>query len=292
MRRAIGLLLFCCVCAGCSRHAGHDAVPGRQYHRVISFAPSITETLFALGVGDRVVGVTRYCTYPPQVNSLPRIGGYLDPNFEMILSLRPDLVILLREHSSIEGFLRKNGIEMLVIDNEDLDEIMQSFRTFGALFGRTRQADSLVASIRTAVVPPAGESRPRVLLCIGRDNPGAGVIAKAYVAGPKSFYSKLIDYAGGHNAYTDSSFVYPSFSAEGIIRLSPDIIIDLMASVSGVQPIKAVRDWDCLSMVPAVKNKLVFCPKEDFMTIPGPRIGRIVSEIKNAVDLYRPGGWQ
>ncbi len=105
--------------------------------RVISFAPSVTETLFALGLGDRVVGITRYCTYPPQVRNLPQIGGYLDPNFEMILSLKPDLVLLLKEHSSIAGFLKKNGIAFRAIDDENFCDILQSFRTIGGLFGKT-----------------------------------------------------------------------------------------------------------------------------------------------------------
>jgi iron complex transport system substrate-binding protein len=254
---------------------------------VISFAPSITETLFALGLGDRVAGVTRYCKYPPAVKSLPQIGGYVDPNFEMILSLRPDLVLLLKEHSSLADFLRKNGISYKTIDNESFDAILQSFRTIGGLFGKTKEADSLVASIKAEIVETPALNRPKILLCIGRDSPGSGAIAKVYVAGPKSFYSRLINYAGGTNAYADSSFAYPSLSAEGIIRLGPDIILDLMASVAGMQQDKVRADWKGLTMVPAVKNGLVFCPDDDYMTIPGPRLGMILREMKRAIGEYR-----
>jgi iron complex transport system substrate-binding protein len=251
---------------------------------VISFAPSITETLFALGLGDRVVGVTRYCNYPPQVRSLPRVGGYTDPNFEMILSLKPDMVFLLKEHSSLSAFLQKNGIGMKVVDNENIDAILASFGIIGALFGRTREADSIAATIQSAMCDTAKvKNRPRILLCIGRDNPGAGSVAKVYVAGPKSFYNTLIRYAGGTNAYSDSSFVYPSVSAEGIIRLAPDIVIDLMSSATALAPGTAKEDWKNLAMVPAVKNGLVFCPSDDYMTIPGPRIGLILGYIKKTV---------
>lgn len=276
------ILLFCCQN---TREA--NATPASQYHRILSFAPSITETLFALGLGDRVVGVTRYCTYPEQVKSLPRVGGYFDPNYEMILTLKPDLVFVLREHSSIAEFLRRNKIGYRVIDNENVNAILRSFTTIGSMFSRTKQADSLVSVFKSeAAGPVVPRVRPRVLLCIGRDNPGSGTVTKVYLAGPGSFYSELINDAGGENAYADSSFSYPSFSGEGIIRLAPDIIIDLTASVAGIPMEKVRQDWNRLDMVPAVKNLLVFCPVNDFMTIPGPRIGLIVREIRKTVDEY------
>ena len=271
----------------CSHSKEPITTPTSHYHRILSFAPSITETLFALGLGDRVVGVTRYCNYPLQAKSLPRVGGYFDPNYEMILSLKPDMVLILKEHSSIAEFLHKNRICYKVIDNENVNAILRSFTTIGAMFGKTKQADSLV-SIFKSELPGAVplQDRPRVLLCIGRDNPGSGSVSKVYLAGPKSFYSELINDAGGENAYADSSFSYPSFSGEGIIRLAPDIIIDLTASVAGVAMEKVRQDWNRLAMVPAVKYLLVFCPVNDFMTIPGPRIGLIVREIKKAVDQF------
>jgi iron complex transport system substrate-binding protein len=256
--------------------------------RILSFAPSITETLFALGLGDRVVGVTRYCNYPSQARNLPKVGGYFDPNYEMMLALKPDVVFMVKEHSAITEFLRKNRIGYKMIDNEDVGAILASFASIGAMFGKTRQADSLIANFRSCV-PPLEPSRvrPRVLLCIGRDSPGSGTISKVYLAGPRTFYSELIGDAGGENAYKDSSFSYPSFSGEGVIRLAPDIIIDLTASVAGMDLEKIRKDWNTLEMVPAVKNLLVFCPVNDFMTIPGPRMGLIVREIKKAVDEYR-----
>jgi iron complex transport system substrate-binding protein len=276
-------VLILAIASGCVRGPEQRAF-NTTPKRVISFAPSITETFFALGLGDRVVGVTRYCSYPPQVRNLPRVGGYTDPNFEMILSLKPDMVFLLKEHSSLSSFLQKNGIGIKVVDNEDLDAILASFRTIGAIFGRAREADSIVATIRSVMSDTAkSKNRPRILLCIGRDNPGAGSVAKVYAAGPKSFYNSLIQFAGGTNAYSDSSFIYPSVSAEGIIRLAPDVIIDLMSSASTLAPDAAKEDWKNLSMVPAVRNGLVFCPSDDYMTIPGPRMGLILRYIRKTV---------
>jgi iron complex transport system substrate-binding protein len=283
------VILFCVMALLlCSPSKMADTTATKHYHRIVSFAPSITETLFALGLGDRVVGVTRFCTYPPQVKNLPKIGGYLDPNYEMILSLKPDLVLLLKEHSMLVDFLKKNFIDYKVIDNENIGAILQSFHTIGGLCGKTGEADALVQSIRSEISNvPQLQHRPRILFCIGRDNPGTGAISKVYIAGPKSFYSQLILYSGGENAFRDSLLIYPSFSSEGIIRLAPDIIIDLMASIAGTQPEKLKQDWATLDMVPAVKNRLVFCPTQEYMTIPGPRIGLIVREMKKAVDEYQ-----
>jgi iron complex transport system substrate-binding protein len=288
--KTVGVLLFLVLSLGCN--GGHNDQATRHVpKRVISFAPSITETLFALGVGDRVVGVTRYCNYPLQTKSLPRVGGYTDPNFEMILGLKPDLVITLKQHSTLSDFLKKNGIEQRMVDDEDFEAILQSFATIGAIFGKTHEADSIAASIRGQIVVASPcAARPRILLCIGRDNPGSGSVAKVYAAGPKSFYTRLIDLAGGVNAYTDSTFSYPAFSTEGLIRLSPDIIIDLMASVAAMPQNKVSADWKGLTMIPAVKNGLVFCPDGDFMIIPGPRIGLALAEIKKTVALYGKQG--
>ncbi len=279
----IGMHFLCC-----TDLKGPNTISGSQYHRIISFAPSITETLFALGLGERVVGVTRFCTYPAQVKSLPRIGGYLDPNYEMILSLKPDLVLLLKEHSALVEFLKKNRIRYKVVDNENVAAILQSFRTIGAMFGKEKEADGLIESIRRDMPDSLlARPNPKVLICIGRDNPGAGSISKIFVAGPKTFYSQLINYAGGENAYGDSSLLYPSFSPEGIIRLAPDIIIDLMSSVAGVAQDKVKSDWQTLSMVPAVRNGLVFCPSDDYMTIPGPRIGLILRMMGKTIAEFK-----
>jgi iron complex transport system substrate-binding protein len=258
-----------------------------QYRRVISFAPSITETLFCFGLGGRVVGVTRYCNYPPQVKNLPKIGDYVNPNFEMILRLKPDLVLLLKQHSSLSEFLNRKKIACRVIENESVNEILHSFVEIGEIFGKSKQADSLVAFIKAEMADvPVPLHRPTILFCVGRNNPGSGMISKVYLAGPKSFYSQLMNDAGGKNVFNDSTFAYPTFSAEGILRLAPDIIIDVMASVSTVQQDKAQADWKELPTVPAVANNLVFCPAGDFMSIPGPRIGLILHEMKKAVYEY------
>jgi iron complex transport system substrate-binding protein len=272
----------------CAKETKVDNAPVTEYHRIISFAPSITETLFALGLGNRVVGVTRFCNYPPEVKSIPKIGGYLDPNYEMILSLKPDLVLLLQEHSQLVYFLKKNNIHYERIGNENLEAILNSFSIIGRMCGKTLPADSLVAQIKGEIVHDTINLRkPRILVCIGRDNPGSGNVSKAYIAGPKTFYNDLLRCAGGTNAFSDTAIAYPELSAEGIMRIAPDIIIDLMAAVVGINEETVRNDWKKLRSVPAVKNKMVFCPANEYVSIPGPRVAFILHDLKQIISVYR-----
>lgn len=259
------------------------------YSRIISFAPSITETIYALSFQDRLAGVTDFCKYPPEVKALPRIGGYVDPNYELILGLKPDLVLLLKEHKTLMGFLQKQSIPFKTINNERIDDILHSFSIIAEACGDRARGDSLAEVIRRSF-PKSSElgsiKKPSILLCVGRDNPGTGKVGKLYIAGPRTFYSELIEAAGGKNAYTDSTFTYPSLSVEGIIRIAPDIILDMMSSVSRVPAEQVVSDWNCLSTLTAVKKKQVFGLSGDYITIPGPRIELVLQELRTIIHSW------
>jgi len=274
--------------AGCSKSTSETSTSAV---RVISFAPSITETLYALSLGDKIVGVTRYCTYPPKVKQKPKVGGYIDPHYELILGLKPDLVLLLKEHETLRSFLEKKSIRYITIDNEGVEGILGSFRVIGAACGEEKRGDTLVSRVRDQLKNEhIGTFRPKILLCIGRNNPGTGTIGKIYIAGPKTFYSELIDLAGAQNVMSDSGLVYPTLSTESVIRMAPDIIIDLMASVSDIAPEEIEKDWGQLTMVPAVQNGDVYCLTGDYMSVPGPRISLIFKDLKGIVDKWHEKG--
>ena len=135
-------------------------------------APSITETLYALGLGDRVVGVTRYCQYPPEVKGKPQIGGYYDPNFEAIVALKPDLVVMLDEHELIAAGLRKAESEDAGGMSQDHRGIIESFRTIGRVCGKEaegrRMAEQYETRLRRIRAKTRGLPRPRVLMALDR----------------------------------------------------------------------------------------------------------------------------
>jgi iron complex transport system substrate-binding protein len=256
------------------RH-GDEPRDHRRYRRIVSMSPSVTETLFALGLGDRVVGVTRYCLYPPEATTRPRVGGWLDPNFEAIVALRPDLVIT-REGEQSAATLRQLGLATLVVHHDHLDGILESFSVIGKTCGAEQQAARLVGEIearireirdRTASLP-----RPRVLFVAERtlDTPG---IRDVYAAGADGFIDPLIALAGGENVCHETAGGFPVLSAEGILRLDPEVIVDLVPNLPD-QPRdeqSLLNDWQQLSEVKAVRQGRVHIVDDDYAFIPGPR---------------------
>ncbi len=272
---------------GCKKHdaALRDNVPRP---RIVSFAPSITETVYALGAQEHLVGVTDFCSWPPEAKLLPRVGGYVDPNYEQIMRLKPDVALLLKEHGSLISFLKNHKVDIVTFDNRNIAAIFSTIAAIGETCGVPERADSLVGVISAELrKQPAGlplHKKPRILFCVGRDKPGSGTIGSVFCAGPGSFYSELIDFAGGENVFNDSLLVYPSVAAEGIIRLAPDIIIDAMASNKSMDPQKVRDDWKVLEMVPAVERGSVYALTGSHVSIPGPRIGKICSDICNCIN--------
>ena len=283
--------IFICAAVLCACHGNEKSIKrnpsSNEYHRIISFAPSITETLFALGMGDKVAGVTSFCHYPFEAKKIPSIGGYTNPNFEMIVRTKPDLVILMKEHHRVIEFLNKNHMEYLLTDNRDLSLIQESIMLIGKKCGKSREADSLVALIKNEVSQKTRLKKPpRVLVCIDRDNRGSGSIARLFAAGRSTFYNDLLIAAGLENAI-EGRIAYPQLSIEGIIKIQADIIIDITPSVFQLPPKTIEDDWKSLNMVPAIKNHMVFCLSEDYLMIPGPRVYMILRDFNRIANTFR-----
>jgi iron complex transport system substrate-binding protein len=278
---AVGILIATVI--GCS-HNRQEQAPVMP-KRIISLAPSITETLFALGLGDRIVGITRYCTYPAQTKSIEKVGGYSDANLEKIIVLRPDLVVLLREHEKQQSYLNRFGVSTLMIDNSTCAAVCSSFALIGRRCGVTHASDSLIGLFHVQLTQPThGQTaRPKVLLCVGRDSPGAGGIKSIYAAGRGSYYNDLVESAGGTNAFSDSAPAYPRLSAEGILTLLPDIVIDVAPAMGNYNCSSLVADWNSMNRIPAVNNKRVYCMGKDYATVPGPRMLLLLDDLKRII---------
>ena len=247
-----------------------------RYRRIISMSPGVTETLFALGLGDSVVGVTRYCDYPPEVKTRTRIGGFYDPNYEVIVSLRPDLVVLTASRENIQKNLEKLGVKTLVVENDRIEDICRSIETIGRFCGAVPAADRLLTKIHKRIdlvkMKTSGLSRPRVMISVDRST-GTQLFSEVYVAGKNNFYDELIDLAGGTNVCQTRNIRYPVFSAEAIIRLNPQVIIDIMSDYKkrGLKIADIRDDWNRFSSVSAVRNRRVYVFGDHFTAIPGPR---------------------
>ncbi len=241
--------------------------------RVISLAPSNTEIVYAVGAGDRLVGVTEYCNYPPEAEKVQTIGGFSNPNLELIVSLQPDLVLGARFNPlEVLAALRRLDVPVFVLAPRTLEETFTAIRQVGSLTGRTDPASRLEALMKarieslTSIVEtiPAG-SRPRVLW--------GKLGTPMYTAGPGSFIDDLIRLAGGQNVAADAQTAWFQVGLETIVSRDPQIIL-----VSSVHPETIARDVDRLRKTPgwedvdAIVNGQVHHVDMDILGRPGPRL--------------------
>lgn len=268
-----------------------------ECRRIVSMSPNITETLFALGLGDRVVGVTTFCKYPLEARTKRSVGGYLDPNYEVIMALKPDMVFLLPEQVQVAEMLRSLTIPCTVIGNRTVAEILDTIRMIGKTCGVEQRGNVLADSLETRMQSIRNRTdrltHPRVLISVSRDL-DAGVIQRVYAAGPGTFFDELIGFAGGVNAYNGPPVAYPVLSTEGLLTINPDIIIDLVipGMLSKTSPENILAEWKGLSRIEAVKNNHVYVLDTDYATIPGPRFIRLLEDLASIIHSQGTGNSQ
>ncbi len=244
--------------------------------RVISLAPSITETVLALGASERLVGVTDFCRLPPDVPGIARLGGLFNPNMELILSLKPDLVIML-PNETIARRLETHKIPTLVVPNDTMEEAICSFLTIGEAIGAEAAAkelaDSITRRIQETREKTQGLPRPRVLVVVDK-NP-------LFAAGKGTYLNEIVAAAGGENAVPAGPIKYPQLSMEGIISLAPGVIVDAsaVADPSNENVRRAKEYWVRWTSLPAVKSGRVHVLRSDAMIVPGPRLFQALDEM-------------
>ncbi len=266
----------------------HSSSPGAEIpERIVSLAPSITELIFALGADSALVGVTRYCTYPPAADTLPEVGGFLDVNIEALVDTQPDFVILLIEHKQTIDRLTQLEIPFLAVNHQSVDGILESYTNVGRRIGATAVADSLFFShqgiIKRAKTLTANLDHPTVLLSIGHsDKPGA--IEEISAAGDEKYYTTLIEIAGGTNAVTAGGIKFPLYSAEGIEALDPDIVLDLMVGAPDkVDTSFVLEQWRSMPSLKAVSQNKVYVLQGGHLFIPGPRFVNMIDDFLQAL---------
>jgi iron complex transport system substrate-binding protein len=258
-----------------ARGESQEAIPAR----IVSTSPSITETLFALGLGDRVVGVSQYCRFPPEVQKLPKVGTFLQPDAERIAVLRPDLVFVHTVASDLTGRLSTMHIRAVAVDEGTMANVFEAIRQIAAAASVPTRGETLVADIqrnldRVAHAIPAGP-RPSVLVIVGRR---PGTLADLVAVGPHAYLDEIIGIAGGRNVLeSDGLPEYPHISMETVLRLDPDVIVDTVdmgdseAERRARQTINQ-RLWAAYPSLRAVKSKRLYAETTDALVVPGPRV--------------------
>jgi iron complex transport system substrate-binding protein len=249
-----------------------------QPRRIVSTAPSLTETLFALGLGDAVAGVSQHCHYPPEAKSRPKIGTYVNPNVEAIVALRPDLVVLQETPSQAAAQLQRVGISTLVLHHGNLDSVFATITAIGNRCGIPDRAAKLNAEIHARLDAirrhTAGQSRRSLVFIVGR-SPGS--LDNLIAVGKGSYLNELIEIAGGVNALAQTPMPYPKVSLESMIGVNPDVLVDMgdMAETLGVteeHKRSVVALWSRYPTLKAVQHGRVFAVASDIFVVPGPRV--------------------
>jgi iron complex transport system substrate-binding protein len=233
-----------------------------KIERAVSLAPNLTEIIFAVGAGDKLVGVTEYCNYPEAAQKIQKVGDTLKPNIENIIALKPQIVFV-STASQLETFtktLEQQGITVFVTNPNNLDGIYQSIEKVGEIFDAGEKSNELVGGLKkrvSAVEEKARDStKPKVFVQIDK---------ALYTIGKDSFITDLIVKAGGESVTKDLATAYPKLSKETALALNPDVII-LSESPGNEEPNEAFKNSA------AVKNGKVFKINADILSRPAPRI--------------------
>lgn len=257
--------------------------PARR--KVVCMTPAFTEICFGLGCGERVVGVTDFCDYPPAALKKPRVGGFLNPNMERIVTLQPDLVLLVPEEESVAERLKSLGIETAILPLYSLEDITAAVRRIADLLGVKAAGQALTDRMRREVRRAAADhpvtGHPSVLLIVGRN---LGDLSNIYVAGPGTFLGELLRAAGGRNVYR-GDIRYPTLSLESLAELNPDVIIELYPglSLSSADKRRLIGNWARLDYISAVRRHRVYILDDSFIVVPGPRIARTLAVFRRCL---------
>ena len=240
----------------------------RRPERVVSIGPSITEFLFALGAGSRVVGVDDFSDEPATAAQLEKVGG-IKVNFEKVVSLKPDLVLSVKFSDGTIEKLASAGLLVLVVDPQSAGDVARTAILLGRAVGSdgetmARDIQKRVDDVRSKTA--SATTKPRVYHEIDASDP-----TKIFTVGPGSYIQDLIEIAGGVNIAAKATSAYPQLSAEEILRSDPEIIVLAAADYSAKPDQVAARaGWSAIS---AVKNKRIVTIAPNLINRPGPRVG-------------------
>ncbi|MGB2987696.1 MAG: cobalamin-binding protein [Phycisphaerae bacterium] len=251
-------------------------------NRIITIAPNSAEIICALGACDRIIGVTKFCVYPPELQKRSRVGGLFDPDLEKIVALRPDFIVLRGRSESVERLCRERKIAIYYDKTDTLTDVETCITELGQLLGLTGEAAKLAERFRNRLDAikkrTADRPRPRVLLTVSRQ---PDRLANLLTAGRGTFLDEMLKIAGGTNVFGRLDMMYPQVSAEGIIAQRPDVIIELMPEVKLTPALKKqmLDQWQRLGSIPAVAQDRIHFLTDDYCLIPSPRYVEIIEKV-------------
>ncbi len=253
--------------------------------KIVSLIPAVTEMLFAMGAGPQVAAVSSFDAYPPEVQTLPRVGALLDPDVERILSLHPDLVVIFATQTTLREQLERARIPVYVYKHAGLADVMTTIREVGARVGREQPAEALASSLEARLDAVrkrlAGRPRPRTLIVFDREKLALRGI---YASGGAGFIHDMVDTAGGENVFADVRRQAVQATTELILARRPEVILELRADpLAPAMRAREIAVWNALSSLPAVRNSRVYFLDQQKTVVPGPRVAEAVELIARTI---------
>jgi iron complex transport system substrate-binding protein len=263
-------------------------VAAQRPQRIISLVPALTEMLYAIGAGPQMVAVSSYDDYPPEVNTLPKVGALVDPDTERIFSLKPDFVITYGSQADLQAQLNRASIPFSTYRHGGLSHIMSTMRELGAKTGHTSDAEAAARAIeqRIAVIQAGikGARRPKTLLVFGRE---PRTLRNIYASGGRGFLHDMLEAAGGDDVLADIDRESVQATTELILARAPEVILELRSDDirdrEGTGLKLEIESWSQLASVPAVKNGRVIILTGKGLVVPGPRVAEGVERMARAL---------
>jgi len=251
-----------------------DGKSGAESLRLLSLAPNLTESLFAMGLGESIVGRSTYGTYPPEARAIPAVGDTMHLNLERIIRAEPTHAFLLTRRGKSVRRLEGLGIRVVPVQADRMDQLREAIRTLGAETGRPDAARALLARMEADLAAVrrrvAGLPRPPTLFAF----PMTVGSSRIMVAGRGTFVDDLLRSAGAQNAYPDRAD-WPTISPAQVVEMQPEVVIINAATPGPADRKDAIRRaWGELASVPAVRAERVYILEAKYLTIPGPRVGQ------------------
>jgi iron complex transport system substrate-binding protein len=252
--------------------------------RIVSLAPSVTETLFALGAGEQLVGICTFCDFPHEVERIDRIGSYIAPNVEAIVAKAPDVVIGVPPNSpEAVAALRRAGLRVVIVQVDTIEQIEAAMRTIAHEASRETEGEALLAEVQRQMAAVRarldGAPQRRVLMVVGQ-NPLIAV-------GSGIFLNELITQAHGLNIAADTNQQWPRLSLEVAVAKQPDVIIDGSMGSEEKDEAQLFGVWQNFPELPAVRNNRLYGRRSYTLLRPGPRLAEGFEEIARLIHPER-----
>lgn len=273
----LGLAIAVLALAGCGRTEPHERATSSSAGRVVCGTPAVAEIVFALGAGNRVVGVSEFTDWPPEAVAKPQIGGALNPNRESILRLDPDLILSQGRSDALGMVARSQGVEFRSFPLDTLADLRAAISSIAAVLGREAQGQELLAAMDAgfAEVPACGSVS--VFIALGH---APGDLSGLMTSGPGTFIDQIVAMAGGSNLFADLHVLWPKISQETLIRRKPQVILDFQTqAVDEARRTALLADWQRLGFQASQIRIL----DEEYLLKPSPRAAQSAARIAAAI---------